>query len=187
MDYYKKTKNVDQYLKSSIGFDGKFLIKKMEKYLSPKSTILELGMGEGKDSEILNLNYNVTATDNSPVFIDNLKSKKPNFEVLQLDAISIKTEKTFDSIYSNKVLIHLTRQECKTSVQRQHSILNNNGIVLHSFWYGDNEEEYGELMSVNYNESLLAELFLNHWEILELEKYREMEENDSIYVVCKKK
>ncbi|MBF0431414.1 MAG: class I SAM-dependent methyltransferase [Fibrobacteria bacterium] len=187
MNYYKSPKNVEQYIQSSIGFDGTFLINKMGKYLSPKSTVLELGMGEGKDSEIINATYKVTASDSSPVFVENLKSKSPDFDVLSLDAISINTNKTFDAVYSNKVLIHLARQECKTSVQRQHSIMNKNGIVLHSFWYGNDTEEYGELFSVNYNESLLTELFVKHWDILEMKRYKEMEEDDSIYVICRKK
>ncbi len=187
MDYYKKDKNVEEYIKSSEGFTGQNLIEKMSAYLSPESKVLELGMGEGKDSEILNKKYIITASDNSPVFVERLKSKKPPFDVLQLDAVSLNTDNKFDAVYSNKVLIHLSRQECGESIDRQHAILNPNGIVLHSFWYGDNEEQYGELLSVNYNELIIKRIFKKDWEILEIEKYKEMDVDDSIYVICRKK
>ena len=73
------------------------------------------------------------------------------------------------------------------SVKKQHSILSTNGIVFHSFWQGDTIEEFGELFSVNYNQSLLNNLFATDWDILEISQYKEMAENDSIYIVARKK
>ena len=42
------------------GFDGRELIEILKKYLSKGSTVLELGMGPGKDLDILNKNYSST-------------------------------------------------------------------------------------------------------------------------------
>mgnify|MGYP006309124387 CR=1 FL=1 len=36
-------------------------------------------------------------------------------------------------IYSNKVLYHLTRKELRKSLNRQWNLLNENGILFHSF------------------------------------------------------
>ncbi len=53
MKYFKNKKNVDEYIKMADGYDGRDIIEKLKKYLPVGSTILELGMGPGKDLDIL--------------------------------------------------------------------------------------------------------------------------------------
>lgn len=110
--------------------------------------------------------------------------------LLLLDAITLKTEQKFDCIYSNKVLQHLGRDELALSLQRQRDILNEDGIFLHSFWHGCGEEEHHGLRSVYYTEAdlteLIAESLKGRFEILKIERYKEIEEEDSIYMLSKK-
>ena len=97
-----------------------------------------------------------------------------------------KKGKTFDAIYSNKVLHHLTDDELKTSIKRQSDILNDGGIICHSFWKGE-DHKYFENMYVNYHTNKEIEtLFSVNFEILTMENYQEFEENDSIFFIGRK-
>ena len=50
---------------------------------------------------------------------DIYKKKNKNAYLLLLDAITLKTKRKFDCIYSNKVLIHLTKQELTNSLKKK--------------------------------------------------------------------
>ena len=139
MNYFEDMTNVKEYIQIAEGYDGQFLIDILKKYLKPGSTILELGMGPGKDLEILSQSFKVTGSDNSKVFLDLYKKRKKDADLLFLDARTIMTDKKFDCIYSNKVLIHLTREELKQSFEKQKEVLNRNGYLFHSFWKGNKE------------------------------------------------
>lgn len=110
-----------------IGYDGTELISELEPYLTPGSTILELGIGPGKDLDIFRKTYKITGSDNSKIFVDRYKKINPNVDVFHLDAITIQFDKKFDCIYSNKVLMHLSKQELKASLKRQKEVLNTEG------------------------------------------------------------
>ena len=175
MGYFDEEKNVDEYLKIAEGYDGKELINILKKHLPEGSTILELGMGPGKDIDILNKTYNVTGSDTSRIFLNRYKKKNPDIKLLLLDAIDMKTNKTFDCIFSNKVLHHLTKEDLKKSLLNQKNTLKNSGLLMHSFWYGNKEEELRHnLRFVYYTEKDLVEIIDNNFEIIELKRYTEM-------------
>lgn len=64
--------------------------------------------------------------------------------------------------------------------------MNKNGIVFHTFWYGKGEEDYDGLLFSYYDEEELKLIFANQFNIIEVGKYQEEEENDSIYIICQK-
>ncbi|KAF6247129.1 methyltransferase [Nitrosopumilus sp. b3] len=187
MGFFDTEKGVNEYIKMAEGFDGTELIKILQKFLPLKSTVLELGMGPGKDLDILNESYLVTGSDYSQIFIDKYRRQKPDADLLKLDAITIPTDRTFDCIYSNKVLHHLTREDLKKSFQRQKKVLNPNGIGFHSFWRGDEDENYDGLLFTKYQIEELKKVAENDFEILAIEIYTEMEKDDSIYLMVKNK
>ncbi len=164
-------------------YDGRELIAKLKDYLPKGATVLELGMGPGKDLDILSQSYSVTGSDNSALFLNLYRKKKKDADLLLIDAVTIKTERKFDCIYSNKVLHHLTREQLSLSLQRQKQLLNKGGILLHSFWYGDGEERHHNLLFTYYTKSNLTELVKDHLKVLEIEKYKEMENDDSLYLL----
>ena len=96
-------------------------------------------------------------------------------------------DKKFDCIYSNKVLHHLARKELIESLEMQSKVLNSNGILFHTFWYGDKEEEFSGLRFVYYTEETFRKIVGNEYEILDLKKYSEMEKDDSLYAVLRMK
>jgi trans-aconitate methyltransferase len=118
MGYFDNEKGVQEYIKIAEGYDGAELIKELRPYLKYGATILELGMGPGKDLDILKKYYKATGSDISLFFIERYKKQYPNADVLQLDARSLRLNRRFDCIYSNKVLIHLTKKECHKSLKK---------------------------------------------------------------------
>jgi ubiquinone/menaquinone biosynthesis C-methylase UbiE len=111
----------------------------------------------------------------------------PNDEFLNLDAVTIDTNRTFDCIYSNKVLHHLKDKELEDSIKRQYRIVKSKGIICHSFWKGEDFEIFKGLY-VNYqNEKKLKHFFKDYFEIISIISYQEFEEGDSLLVIGKKK
>ena len=92
MEYFDSEKNVQEYLKMADGYDGKELINKLKLYVSKGKTVLELGMGPGKDLNILKKYYIATGSDNSQVFLDLYKKNNKKTKLLNLDAITLNTK-----------------------------------------------------------------------------------------------
>ena len=119
MGFFDTEKGVEQYIKIAEGYDGAELIKILQRHLPANSTVLELGMGPGKDLDILKESYKTTGSDNSQVFLDKYIEKYPDADLLLLDAVTISTNRKFDCIYSNKVLHHLTKEDLIKSLQNK--------------------------------------------------------------------
>ncbi|MEX0854671.1 MAG: class I SAM-dependent methyltransferase [Nitrosopumilaceae archaeon] len=185
MGYYDTKKGIEEYIKRSKDWDGTKLIKILKKYLPKKSTLLELGIGPGRDFDILKKTYTVTGSDSSQVFLDRYKKNNKNADLLQLDAVTIPIDRKFDCIYSNKVLHHLTKTELKKSFTRQKEILNQNGIAFHCFWKGDKVEKKRGLLFMYYEIDVLKKIIGNNFDVMKIKAFTEMEKDDSIYVVLK--
>jgi len=190
MCYYDDPKNVQQYIEMAEGYDGRELIEVLAKHLPPGATVLELGMGPGKDLDLLNETFRATGSDCARPFLDLYLERHPQADLLLLDAVTmdapIAAGRTFDAVYSNKVLYHLTREELRASLRRQALVLNPGGLLLHSLWYGDGEEELHGLRFVYYTEATFGELVGDEFRVVETARYTEMEKDDSFYVVLEK-
>ena len=185
--YYHTKKSVDEYIKLAKDVNGRVLIEKFKKFLPPGSNILELGSGPGTDWMILKKYFHVTGSDNSTEFLRRLRSRNPEAEFIELDAVTILTEKKFNGIYSNKVLHHLNDNELSPSIKRQAEILLPGGIICHSFWRGEGNETYNGLF-VNYHSDMnITKVFEKYFKVLLLENYKEFEEEDSILFIGRKK
>ena len=184
--YFDDEENVAEYVQMAEGYDGREFVPVLRKHLKDSSTILELGMGPGKDLEILSEFFQVTGSDSSSVFVERYRKIFPAADLMLLDAITMDTDRRFDCIYSNKVLQHLTKEELQQSLRGQLRVLRRDGILFHTLWYGDEEEEFSGLRSVKYTEATLRQLVGDAYEIVELERYAEMEQGDSFYVVLRK-
>ena len=186
-DYYEDPSNVENYSKFSPAHDGDELVEAFAAWLPDGATVLELGMGPGKDLDLLSRRFTVTGSDFSNAFLERYRAKHPEADLLQLDARTIETDRQFDGIYSNKVLVHLAPGELAESFARQHALLHEGGIILHSFWYGEGEQQFGGLTLRRRNERDLPPLLEGKFDILALERHAKMKEDDSIYVVARKR
>lgn len=192
MKFFMKEENVNQYINMTKEYDPTAIVNKVKKYLPKGSTLLELGMGEGKDLELLSKDYKVLGSDNSEVFINKYKGKNIGIEVLQLDATIMNIERTFDCIYSNKVLHHLTKKDFIKSLELQKNNLNDKGIIFMTLWNGEYREEImfdGEIRFTYYLENDIREIVKNDYDIVTIETYNEFEEhkNDSLLVILRKR
>jgi len=191
MSYYDDPKNVQQYIEMAEGYDGRELIEALARHLPAGATVLELGMGPGKDLDLLKQTFGATGSDAAQPFLDRYRERHPQADLLRLDAVrmdaAIDAGRTFDAIYSNKVLYHLTPDELRVSLRNQACVLNPGGLLLHSLWYGEGEEEMHGLHFAYYTEITFAALVGDEYETIETARYTEMEPDDSFYVVLKKR
>ena len=187
MGFFHLEKNIENYIQMAEGYDRRELIAELTKNLARNSTVLEIGMGPGTDLDLLEDYFQVTGSDYSEIFINRYKKKHPNAKLVVLDAITLETDCIYQGLYSNKVLIHLTRDELKKSIKRQAKILEPNGIICHSFWHGNKEENYDGLISIYYTVEQLENIFQEFFSIIKIEKYKEMEPEDSLFIIAKKK
>lgn len=184
--FYDDPKNADDYIKMAEGYDGGELIEVLREVLPAGSTVLELGMGPGVDLDLLSAHYRVTGSDQAQPFLDRYRQSHPHADLLRLDAVTLDTPRRFDAIYSNKVLHHLPRPDLARSFQRQADLLTPGGMILHSFWAGEGEEEYPGMLAVYHTEATLSAALEPHFEILKMARYAEMDDGDSLYCLCRK-
>ncbi len=185
MDFYNDKKTATKYIALADGYDGKILIDALAKHAPKGASVLELGMGPGKDLDILNKRYVATGSDTSAFFIKRYARLHPRADLLTLDAVTLETTRHFDCIYSNKVLHHLNAAALAQSLKRQARVLNPRGWILHSFWRGQGMDEIQGMQFYYYDEADLHRAFATHYDIIALVPYKEMETNDSIYLLAR--
>ena len=188
MEYFKKMENAKEYIALSMDYDPTFIVTNIESHLPFGSTILELGMGPGKDLEVLQNHYDVTGSDNAQSFIDLYNDKNPIKDAIYLDVIEMNIEEKFDCIFSNKVLSHLNRENFIKSLIKQKENLNSNGYIIMSMWKGEYEEVYDIDMDINftyYDRKDIEEIIKPIYSNIEIIEYSELEENDSFLIFCK--
>lgn len=189
MNFYHKQGNVALYKDMTRDYDACRICAKVKEVLPLRCTLLELGMGMGKDLLVLSKYYRVTGSDYSPLFLDEFCSKHPEIEVLEVNAANFSLNKKFDCIYSNKVLYHLSAPEFRRSLQLQAEHLNDHGMIIMTMWYGTHREEFYEddLRFVYYTEWDIKEQIPDSLEIETIERYTEEEQDDSMWIVLRKK
>ena len=186
MGYYDRERNVDAYVRMAAGYDGSALVAVLERHLPAGSSVLEIGMGPGKDLRLLSRRFHPTGSDRSVIFVDRVRAARPEADVLLLDAVMLQTDRRFDAIYSNKVLHQLTGEDLVRSLRAQRRVLNAGGIAVHGLWHGDRlETDHGGRCQY-YTRQTFAEAAGELFEILEAGSYAEDSAGDSLYVVLRR-
>jgi len=185
-NYFNQRRKAIEYTIMSEKYDGSMQIDLLNLFLKPGSKILELGIGPGKDMEILSEKHRVTGSDISRAFLDLYREKYPAAKLQLLDAATMETDQKFDCIYSNKVLHQLSRHGLVNSFKRQVELLNPGGLLCHSMWYGDKEIVAKGKKFQYYNESTIQPYLQQKFEILLFKKYMAMIPDDSFVMILKK-
>jgi len=184
MGFYDDKKTALQYIAMAEGYDGRELVEVLRKCLPGGASVLELGMGPGIDLKILNKYFRATGSDNSQFFLDRYCDSDSKADLIYLDALKLDTERSFDCIYSNKVLHHLTDEELTASLCRQKEILSVPGLIMHSFWRGTGIEEHHGLKFVYQTEDRIQSIVSKLFSVIDVVVYKEMEDEDSLYVLA---
>ncbi len=188
MHYFMDKKNVEQYIEMTKDYEPMAIVEKLRLYLPEGKSLLELGMGPGRELPLLAKSYQVVGSDYSSIFVDAFKAKHTDIEVMVLDAMTMQTTRKFDCVYSNKVLSHLSINDFHASLQRQAAVLNEEGILFMTLWRGDDHETYVEDMGLRFtyfSEETIRRFAIGHFEVLACEVFTEMEVDDSLLVVLK--
>jgi len=184
MDFFDDPNNVDKYLTIADGYDGAALIAVMAGLVSPGGRVLELGMGPGKDLALLTqAGFDVVGSDRSAEFLARYDGPLPT---LQLDAVTLETDETFDIIYSNKVLHHLTAPDFATSLERQVACLRPGGVLFHSLWLGDGEADFGGVHCTYHTEDRVRAVLPEGFTLAASGRYEEMAPEDSFWVLLQR-
>ena len=184
MNFYNDPEKVDEYEKMCDEYDGTELYTVLKNYLDKSSSLLELGSGPGNDIKNLIRDFRVTGSDLSDEFISRCRNKFSDTPFLKLDAVSIETDETYDCIFSNKVLHHLTRNELEESFKRQQQVIKQHGLFAHTFWLGDKEFTMENILFIFYDKEELLALIRKYFTIRETYSYKEFEDGDSIFIVA---
>jgi len=185
--YYDSEDKVEQYVGLAEGYDGAALIERLSADLAEGSTVLEIGMGPGKDLALLSAaGFKPTGSDRSQVFLQRYRQAGGPRPILHLDAVTLETDQTFDAIYSNKVLHHLTREEMAASMRRQAELIPVGGLIMHALWHGDGEEHYEDMLVTNYTLDAVHEVLPEELELIDAERYAEMEDGDSLWILLQR-
>jgi len=187
MNFYDDPENVKKYIQLCKDYDGNNIYQSLSKHLTVKSTLLELGSGAGLDVEYLKQHYSVTGSDLSDEFLKLCKNKHPEIQFLKLNALKLEVDKQFNCIFSNKVLHHLTEKELIQSLEQQVKMLTLNGLIAHSFWLGEENQEMNGLLFTYYKKEHLLSIISESFEILSTLVYKEFDEGDSLFVIAKLK
>ena len=92
MGYYDTEENVEGYIQMAKGIDGRALADALKRHLPDGATIPELGMGSGKDLELLGEFFQATGSDGLQVFVERYRKTHPETDLMVLDAVSMDTD-----------------------------------------------------------------------------------------------
>ncbi|WP_297520157.1 class I SAM-dependent methyltransferase [uncultured Clostridium sp.] len=184
MNCFNNKETVEKFLKRHKNYDGRVALI-LRSYLKKGASVLNIGLNNGKDFDILKQTYEVVGVDNSEIFIDIYKENNKQAQIYKVDDIKLDINKKFDCIFSNKLINQFTLEELKESLKNQAKLLDSGGKVFHFFCDGEGEILLGGVMLNMYNEEVLREVIPKEFEIIKFSKY--LLDNRFTYVVLKKK
>lgn len=169
MKKYDLTKNsyeenykifVEQWKDTNAIDNGK--IEAFIQMIEPKSKILDIGAGFGKDvNYFCNKNFDCIGIDFCDNFIKESKNLYDNVTIHKMSFLEIDfPPNTFNALWSRGALFHLSKSDFKTVVKRLVDILKPNGIFyiqLIEGNYDDMTENIGNVESAAYYSSYTSD------------------------------
>lgn len=116
IDFYNK--NAAQYVEQTQNVLNSEEIGRFCSKLKPKAHILDIGAGSGRDSRyFLDNGFEVTAID-ACAQIAQIASKKISQHVIVMDMLDIAWDNKFDAAWASASLLHLTKKEFNTVLDK---------------------------------------------------------------------
>ena len=129
IEYINKTKNID--MADSYDF---FL-----KYAKPKSKLLDIGFGSGRDMLYFKkLGFDVYGIDPQPQFVEEAKKKGLNVECCDISDY-FNESNVYDSIWACASIHHIPKEMLNQDFKICGNLLKTDGIMYLSVKYGDFE------------------------------------------------
>lgn len=184
MDCFKDIEKVEKFLKRNKNYDGRVALI-LRSYLKKGASVLNIGLADGKDFEVLNDWYNAVAIESSELFVDIYKQINNKADVYHADDVKLDLNRTFDCIFTNKLLNRFTELELKESLENQLNLLEGGGKAFHFFCDGEGDILLGGTTLNLYNESKIRQVMPEGFEIIKFSKY--LLDNRFSYFILKKK
>ncbi len=189
--WWDNATNVHGYIDMVADSKGLLYLEDLQAALPAKSRLLELGMGPGKDLDILIGHYEMTGSDLSPHFLNLYQEKHPEADLVLLDAISLEMPEShsqivYDGVISNKVLVHLNPDELRLSLKRQLQLIRPGGVLCHSLWAGEGNETFHGLYFHYWNSESLSDLIPEGCDLISLKPFKEEQDNDSLLLILRR-
>lgn len=190
IDFYNT--QAKQYVLETLDLNISNIRNHFLEFIPKSSHILDLGCGSGRDSRyFLDHGYSVTAIDAS-YELAKLASQFTGLTVRHLSFYELDYNERFDGIWACASLLHCTKAEIDSVLQKITKSLKSNGVVYMSFKLGTDEriDERGRFFN-DYNEADMSKILLEHSDLHILEIFTESKPlrngfQDWLNVFCKK-
>lgn len=149
MEKYDLTKNsyeenynifVEKWKDTNVIDNGK--IETFIQMIEPKSKILDIGAGFGKDiNYFCNKNFDCIGIDFCDNFIKKSKKLYDNVTIYKMSFLDVDfPQNTFDALWSRGALFHISKSDFKKVVKRLTDILKPNGIFYIQLIEGNHDD-----------------------------------------------
>ncbi len=148
MDYQKATKkyyndNAQVWAKSKGHSSDSFYKDELNIFfeLAKEGSVLEIGIGDGKDAEELATKYNYTGIDISEGMVKFAKEKHKNLNFIQGNVTDLPFEDdAFNHFFTAATLLHITREDMPKALGEIKRVVMDEGIGFISLKKGKGEE-----------------------------------------------
>lgn len=149
--YYDQ--NAEAFYARTINVDVSSLYSKFLPHLKKPCHILDLGCGAGRDALYFKeQGFQVTAVDGSEELVA-IASEVIGQEAIHLLFEEISYVDTFDAIWANASLLHVSFDALRATLENLHHALKKDGIFYASFKYGDSMRETEGRVFSDFNET----------------------------------
>ena len=156
LKYYEK--NAEQFIQDTLYKEMKIQYDIFERYLHKDAHILDAGCGSGRDSLYFkNRGYQLTAFDASQKMC-NFASDLLDQEVLKLRFEEMKFENSFDAIWASASLLHISKEEMPSVLNKLASALREKGLLYASLKHEDKEFMKEDRFFNSYTEESFSRL-----------------------------
>lgn len=121
-------------------------LEKFVAQLPPEAQVLDLGAGNGRDSQWLSEHgCQVTMFDLSPDMLAIAKVRVPDAIAIEGDMTQMEFEpERFDAVHARGSILHLTKSEAKKVIKDVYTILKRGGVVFCTLKEGEGEREISD-------------------------------------------
>ena len=158
VNYYET--HAEDFTASTINVDMSKLYAEFETYLKPGCRILDLGCGSGRDSRyFVEKGYDVVAVDPSPAMCKKTKDFA-RVTTYTLKAEELPFEDEFDAVWACASLLHVSRKNQESVLQKICRALRQDGILYCSWKYGNQERLENGRSFTDLNDKELNQILL---------------------------
>ncbi|MCR5205037.1 MAG: class I SAM-dependent methyltransferase [Lachnospiraceae bacterium] len=156
LDYYDN--NAQKFVSGTLDVEFTETQDKFLSYLPESGMILDFGCGSGRDTRyFLSNGYKVDAVDGSETLCK-IAAENTGIKVRQMLFSQLDEREKYDGIWACASVLHLTKDELRTVLNKMIRAVKPNGYIYISFKYGEFEGYRGERYFTDFTENTFNSL-----------------------------